>query len=644
MGISPFMAGLSGAFEGYNEILDEERETAAALKLEQAKDTVNDTLASNFFTTMGDEGPTQWFQFSDAKDEPTRNYRDLSMIAQLATPALMERLTPDERQQWETKAIGLMQNYHRNIRQYSETGELISTPSDHTFPELLSNPYTAPLWKSVLSGEYTFNKTSPNANRISVTTNDEGGVDASPVYIDYSLYGMTEGQYDEASRVFAMQRGDDPNTAHANYGKNYKHTVFLHTRVNPLNQNESMNDVFRRVANTDVVNPEDIRAINQLQNDINKNDVLKIGSYEIFKAVEFVSAKTYETQVPRSNNTEVIYKPREYLDKVLGIKPEQLREKREAAKQGQRIQQKIVEEIEAYESRYGEPPPSTGAISGVAGFFAAFTGRQGTVQQQLGWMSGSIRERYGVADEGAAGYVAEQYGVYQKALDEAEKLGDEKLIAAAKVGAVAQLYSVMLSYQLAVAIQGGTGGRTVSDQDVQNMQRAIGDKIFVNNRVQKHVLKEVGTFLQDIINATGYFTDALGSSDLRAMKAANTHHKLFFGGMKAGQDVDTGIVSDMLNDRLQGAKIVRGGDVFYTPEGNMIFTIGGEDGIRVENQSTYLDVFNDLKNSEEIKNMEASELQGYGLEGLFNQDITTEEDAKFYLESIGNAKLVGEMQ
>ncbi len=42
--------------------------------------------------------------------------------------------------------------------------------------------------------------------------------------------------------------------------------------------------------------------------------------------------------------------------------------------------------------------------------------------------------------------------------------------------------------------------------------------------------------------------------------------------------------------------------------------------------------------------MEASELQRYGLENIFDLDITTEEDATFYLTSIGSAKEVGEMQ
>ena len=39
-----------------------------------------------------------------------------------------------------------------------------------------------------------------------------------------------------------------------------------------------------------------------------------------------------------------------------------------------------------------------------------------------------------------------------------------------------------MAYELASFMQGGTGGRTISDQDVENMLRAIGEKNWTNSK------------------------------------------------------------------------------------------------------------------------------------------------------------------
>jgi len=640
MAISPLMSFTKGAFEGYNQIQDEERALAAELKIENAKNGTNDTLASNYFSTMGIGGVNNWFELSDAKDIESRSERDLNMLAQTAVPEIMETLDDAERSQWEAKAVGMMQRYHETLLVRNKEGQIITTPNNYAFPELLRNDYTRDLWKSVLSGDYVFSKTAPNA-KVAVNVNNSGDVEAEAINVDYAMYGMTEEEWDSKAREYAMIRGDDPNVAPANYSKNYKHQIFIHSSINPNNQNETMHEVFKRVVTDTAVNPEDIKSINDFRKNINRNNTLQIGNYEVFKALEFVAPTSHESEVPRTGSIQTIYKPSIYMDNILGIKPEQLREKRDAARQGQRIANRVLDEIQGYEAVYGTAAPATSFTSNVANFFAAFTGREGGVLQQLSFLKSSVLDNYGVEDDGAAGYVSEQYKIYQKAIKKAETLGDSQKIAAAKTGAVAQLYSIMLAYQLAVAIQGGTGGRTVSDQDVQNMQRAFGDRMFVNQKVQKHVVKEVDLFLQDIINATGYFTDTLNSQDLRGTMAANAHHKLYFGGL-VGDDIDTNYMSDQLRDRVANAKILSGKDVKYTPEGNMIYNIGGKDGITVSDNSTYLDIYNDLKNDPSIKALNSDELNRYGLGNLFDTDYDNEEDAQFYLESIGSVQRAGD--
>jgi hypothetical protein len=638
--INPFFAMAKGGFEEYNDIVDEERELANAERLAQATDTSKEVLSSSYFRTMGANGATNWFQFSDAKDETARREQDLYSLAETATPQVMENLTDEEFNNWESKAVSMMQGYHDSLIVYDQQGQVATTPNKHRFPELSNNNYTRGLWDSILSGKYVFDKTAPNA-KISVSVKDNGDIQSKAINVDYGLYGMTEKEWDNKARDYAQIRGDDPRTAPANYAANYKHQIFMHSSVNPLNQTETMHEVFKRVVIGTAVNPNDITAIEEFRAGVNQNQALQLGNYEIFKALEFVAPTSHESEVPRTGQIQTMHQPKTYMDKILGIEPEQLRQKRDAARQGQRIANKILGEIEGYEAVYGTAAPATSFTSNVANFFVAFTGRQGTTLQQLSFLGSSVFEKYGVEDDGAAGYVSEQYDKYDEAIKKANKLGTPQAIAAAKTGAVAQLYSVMLAYQLAVAIQGGTGGRTVSDQDVLNMQKAFGDRMFVNQQVQKHVIKEVDLFLQDIIHATGYFTDSLNSSDLRGVMAANAHHKLFFGGL-AGDEISTDLMSEKLSGRLDGAKILKRSDIKYTPEGNMVYNIGGKDGITVSDHSTYLDIYKDLKNDSGINNLEEGELKKYGLEDLFTENIETEEDAKFYLETIGSATTIGD--
>ena len=57
----------------------------------------------------------------------------------------------------------------------------------------------------------------------------------------------------------------------------------------------------------------------------------------------------------------------------------------------------------------------------------------------------------------------------------------------------------MLAYQLAGAIQGGTGGRTISDQDVQNILKALNFGTFVEAKQEYATIKAARNMLNQII-------------------------------------------------------------------------------------------------------------------------------------------------
>lgn len=640
--INPFFAMAKGGFEEYNDIVDEERALENAKRLAQATDTSKEVLSSNYFRTMGANGATNWFAFSDAKDAPARQERDLYSLAETATPQAMENLTEEEFNNWENKAAGIMQIYHASIVQKNEAGSIISTPNKHRMPVLLNNPYTQGIWKKILGGTYTARQPEDPNTKIYVSTNDAGDVNAEKIDISEKYTGFTPEEYEEVAKKYANIRGDDPNTAAAYYAKDYKQTLFLLEKAtNVYNPNEPLGAVFRRVLNSSVIDPKDLVAINDSIKHINdtQGDVVGLGNYQIYKALEFIAPSKIEYNVPNSGEVEVMYKPKEYL-KTLGIDVEALKGKRGSAKLGKNIATKIKNEIVTYRQTNGRPPPASSVLNNITQTLAAITEDEGGILSQLPKLADSTLRRFGVTDDGAAGYVQGEHAKYLKAIEAAGKGTDSKLIEAAKVGATIQLYSTMLAYQLAVAIQGGTGGRTVSDMDVRNMQKAFGDRLFVNSRVQIDVLEEVESFMQELIDSTGYFIEAAGAvGTLRPIMAANAFHKLYYGGLDAGKDVDTQFVANRLSQKIDKVKMLEkdNDNLPVSEENNFTVTLSGKGNLKaIEfNGVNALAIVAEMQANERLKAYDQEKLSVYNLEELSGYEPTTEEQAQLYLKSIG---------
>ena len=91
----------------------------------------------------------------------------------------------------------------------------------------------------------------------------------------------------------------------------------------------------------------------------------------------------------------------------------------------------------------------------------------------------------------------EKYGSYQELVN--------------AVGNFRAEYEVMLevfAYQLAAALQGGTGGRTISDQDVVNIKRALGNSLFVNKEFQSHRMESIVNMLSSTQKAHDAYKNA----------------------------------------------------------------------------------------------------------------------------------------
>ena len=96
--------------------------------------------------------------------------------------------------------------------------------------------------------------------------------------------------------------------------------------------------------------------------------------------------------------------------------------------------------------------------------------------------------------------------------------------------AIRQYHKYMLAYQLAAAIQGGTGGRTISDQDVQNIMNALNFGFFTEAYLERETLLQARKMMQGIYE----YNTALASKDPQKMFAAIKAQQLLWEGKDFG--------------------------------------------------------------------------------------------------------------
>lgn len=89
----------------------------------------------------------------------------------------------------------------------------------------------------------------------------------------------------------------------------------------------------------------------------------------------------------------------------------------------------------------------------------------------------------------------------------------------------------LLAYQVAAAIQGGTGGRTISDADVANIKRALGIGGLTTGPMQAKRLGALLGFMKKIQILNDGFTD-VGGGMKSVVAAAHLHKILMQGDMR----------------------------------------------------------------------------------------------------------------
>lgn len=130
-----------------------------------------------------------------------------------------------------------------------------------------------------------------------------------------------------------------------------------------------------------------------------------------------------------------------------------------------------------------------------------------------------------------------------------------------------QLYIVSLAYELSATMQGGTGGRTISDQDVAIILKALRQKFTATPQSQVAVLEEIKLIAQDIATDMQYQMsqnpqEAAAYYFVKALFAVNNdprgYHRTVNAGSIAsrirgsgpeGVKVDDKVILDSLNMR-----------------------------------------------------------------------------------------------
>ncbi len=132
----------------------------------------------------------------------------------------------------------------------------------------------------------------------------------------------------------------------------------------------------------------------------------------------------------------------------------------------------------------------------------------------------SLAMKYGVENKLSGSRAA----ALNKAVKDAQETGDPSALAIAQ----RDVFYELLAYQVAAAIQGGTGGRTISDADVANIKKALGISGLSTGPLQYRRLSVLKGFMKQIELLNSGYT-AVGSN-MKNVIAAGQMHQLILGG------------------------------------------------------------------------------------------------------------------
>jgi len=212
--------------------------------------------------------------------------------------------------------------------------------------------------------------------------------------------------------------------------------------------------------------------------------------------------------------------PVKYMTKHLGLEPKAIAGRRDAAvAAGITINNLLDEFVKDDGSLIFDDTSKDGEVAkyGVAkwivGLKEGLFGVGGLTEQMQ-----SLASKYGVENKLTGKRAAALNAAVVKAT------GDPAALAIAQ----RDVFYELLAYQVAAAIQGGTGGRTISDADVANIKKALGISGLSTGPLQYRRLSVLKGFMKQIELLNSGYTSV--GSNMKNVVAAGQMHQLLLGG------------------------------------------------------------------------------------------------------------------
>jgi len=232
--------------------------------------------------------------------------------------------------------------------------------------------------------------------------------------------------------------------------------------------------------------------------------------------------------------------------KNLGFKLEDKDAVFEATADGLKNTLKMIDLVRDWQRDNPDQPVPAGGLGRLQGTIANFLDPAEGGLKQIGSMLGMF------ADVG--GFRFENDGKNKLKNRIMEKFTPKYIADVGKFRAQYEVYEEFIAYQLAAALQGGTGGRTISDQDVLNIKKAMGNSLFQSGTFLMHRLEEIGSFLQGIYDKNKLYAEANSIGDLQTAEI----FKKYTYGVKIASMYRNGNNEKILVDRHGSQNYVDG--------------------------------------------------------------------------------------
>ena len=219
----------------------------------------------------------------------------------------------------------------------------------------------------------------------------------------------------------------------------------------------------------------------------------------------------------KRGNTETV----DYAEKVLNINLQDRKDLYESTSQAVENTLQMINLVKDWRRDNPDAPVPAGKIGRFQGAMANFV--KGGIPQLKSLISMFSEVGGFTFDKGSKSKLE------KRMTDKFLKKGDDGLTHVERVGtfrAQYEVYEEFIAYQLAAALQGGTGGRTISDQDVLNIKKAMGNSLFQDGQFLIHRLEEIGSFLQSVTDKNRLYASA---TSIGQLQVANIYKQYTYG-------------------------------------------------------------------------------------------------------------------